>query len=128
MKKGILALTCALLLCVVTGCNNEKQLKCSKMVTESGKTLTAELVADLNKDNKIIKALLTYKFGDKETAETFCKLLQEAQKTVSCSGKSVTFENIENLEDQNADASSRIIGKTKDALKAEAEENGFSCK
>ena len=53
MKKYILVVICALVLFITVGCGKTNQLKCTKKSTEEGITMSAEVVADLDNDNKV---------------------------------------------------------------------------
>ena len=128
MKKYFLIVVFTLMLFTVTGCG-KKQVVCSKSETVEGKTMSVDVIIDLDENDKATGASMVYDFGDKETAETYCELLKqtgEADK-LKCSGSKVTVKDIDNMSDEEED-SEKITGKTKEEFVKEAEAEGFTCK
>lgn len=131
MKKYLLVLVCAVLL-FVTGCGNKNQVKCSQSITESGITMKAEVVADLDKDNKITDVSVVYDLGDKSTADSFCSLMKlsidsSKGQSIDCSGSKITLKGLDSLDNEEED-SEKVIGQTKDDFVKKATEEGFTCK
>ncbi len=129
MKKYFLVVFCALLLFVVTGCGGKK-VTCSQTTTEAGVEMKAEVIADLDDNDKITGATVVYDMGDKTTADQYCSLMKMAEDkekgvTVECSGSKITIKGMASL-DEGEDES--MIGKTKDEFVKEAEKEGFTCK
>ena len=129
MKKCLLVVTCALLLFLTTGCG-KKQLKCSATVTEDGVTMKGEVIADLDKDDKIEDATIIYTFDDKEQAETYCsfiKLLEDKDKgvLVDCKDNKITITGYANIEDE--EGSDGMVGASKEEFIKAVKEEGFTC-
>ena len=131
MKKYLLVVACALLL-VVTGCSKKNQLICSMTGTnEDGQKQTMDVILDLDKDNKAIKASMVYDFGDKTLVDSMCDIYKQTEgaDNVECSGTKITIKdmNKSSITDEEDDSES-MIGKTKDEIIALAKEDGFTCK
>lgn len=127
MKKYLLFLICALLL-VVTGCG-KKQLVCSRTGTVEGKTMSFDIVVDLDGNDKATNASLIIDYGDETLAQTMCESSKKTNGDVNieCSGTKVIMKNMDESADQ-AEDSDDMIGKTKEEIIKVAEEQGFTCK
>ena len=137
MKKYFLVVFCALLLFVVTGCGNKNQVVCKATMTESGITMNAEVIGDLDNDNKIKDVTVVYDLNNSETADQYCSLFKmfedsENGVSVSCSGSKVTIKGLSSM-DISDDDEDKVIGLTKEEfIKKATEENedgiNFTCK
>lgn len=130
MKKLLSVVLLALLLVVVTGCG-KNQVKCTASTSEGGVNVTAEVIADLDKDDKVTSATIVYDFGDKDTATTYCgflKLAEDSEKgiTVDCSGSKITIKGYEKLDAEEGEAG--YTGVTKAEFVKAMEEEDFKCK
>lgn len=134
MKKYFLVALSAVLLFGVTGCGKKpSQVTCSKTEEEDGQKVTVSVTADLDKDDKITDASITYDFGDKEAASTYCSLFKMGEEEgeeskISCDGSKITIKGLDSFEDEEAEDSEKMAGKTKDAFIKEAQEEGYTCK
>ena len=96
MKKYLLVVFCTLFLVLLAGCGKKNQVVCSGTLNEGGMTINAEVIANLDKDNKVTDASVVYDLGDSKTAETYCsffKLMEDSEKgiSISCSGSKITI-------------------------------------
>ena len=131
MKKYFLVVFCALLLFVVTGCGNKNQVKCTGSFSEGGMNMEAEMIADLDENDKVVDVTAVMDLGNSDTANSFCslyKLMEDKEKgvEVSCSGSKITikgYANVEAGEDED-----QVVGKTKDEFIKLMEEEDFTCK
>ena len=128
MKKYFLVVVCALLLFLVTGCGGKK-LTCTQSVEEAGVKMEAQVIADLDDNDKIAGATVIYDLGDKATADSYCSLMKLAEDkekgvTVECSGSKITINGMASMDDDE-DA---VIGQSKEEFVKKAEEEGFTCK
>ena len=120
MKKYLLVVLCALLVFVVTGCN-KNEVKCTGKIEENGKEYEAEVVAEFDKDDKLIDATITEDLGSKEAADQMCALYkafmsEESGVSFSCSGSKITIKGYANL-DSEEDDDEKMIGMTKEEFK-----------
>ena len=130
MKKYILSVFFIGLLIITVGCGKTNQVKCSKTETEEGEKMTAEVVANLDSNNKIKDVSMTYDFSSKSTAETFCQMFKSddsSKKDVTCSGTKITVKNLESFENDE-ETSKKFNEMTKDDFVKIAKEDGFTCK
>ena len=137
MKKYFLVVFCAFLLFVVTGCGNKNQVVCSASMNEAGMTMKADLIGELDKDEKISSVTIVYDLNDSKTAETYCNLFKMAEDkekgvTVDCSGSKITIKGLASMDMDDEDGE-KVIGLTKDEFikkATEQEEDGvkFTCK
>lgn len=135
MKKYLLVVFGALLL--VTGCGKKNQVVCTASMSEGGMNMEAEVVGELDKDNKISSVTVTYDLKDKSTADSYCSLFKMATNSekgvsVECSGTKVIMKGLEGL-DTDSDEEDKVIGLTKEEFikkATETEEEGvkFTCK
>lgn len=135
MKKILLVSVCALFLLVLTGCGSSKnQVTCTGSSEENGIKMTAELVADFDKNDKLSGATVVYDLNDSTVASQYCsffKLMEDADKgiTVECSGTKITIKGYaEMLVD---DETGEKVDLTKDEFikkMEESTEEKFSCK
>lgn len=126
-KKCALVIFTALLVVLVTGCGGNK-VKCSASVKEGGVSLNAEVVADLDKDNKVSNVAITYAFNDKSTADSYCsllKMLEDKDKgiTVKCDGKKIIINGAASMESED-----NAIGLKKDEFIKRMEKESYKCK
>ena len=129
MKKYVLVPCCALLLFSLTGCGSKK-LVCSRSGSESGVNAEVEVAFEFDSDGKAKSAemTMTYEFDDAETAEQACEMFKgddsdsDEKMSVKCTGKKITMTTSE------MDDSDEVIGKTRDEIIKEAEEDGYECK
>lgn len=135
MKKYFLFVLCGLFLFVVTGCGNANVVKCTGTMEESGQKISAEIVAEFDKDDKLVDATITEDVGSKETADQMCALYkafmtEESGVSISCSGSKVTIKGYAKMaEDEDEDE--KIIGMTKEEFKkymSESSEGQVTCK
>ena len=134
MKKYFLFVFCALLLVAITGCGNKNEVKCTGTMTEGGTEIKAELIAEFDKDDKLVDATIIEDVGSKETADQACsfyKMFIDADKgiDVSCSGSKITIKGYAKLADE--DEEDGMIGKTKEEFKKAIEEESegkITCK
>ena len=129
MKKYYLVVFCALLLFVVTGCG-KNQVKCTGSYSEGGMNISADIIADLDKDDKVTGATVVYDLKDSKTAEQYCsvfKLAEDKEKgiEVSCSGSKITIAGFANMDDEDEE---KMTGKTKEEFIKAMEEEKFTCK
>lgn len=130
MKKYSLIAICAILL-FAAGCGKKNQVKCSGKMTEGGMTLKAEIIADLDKNDKISDATVVYELDNKDAAKQYCsifKLMETSDSgvSVSCSEKKVTIKGLANF---NSDDGETIVGMSKkDFIKQMEQEEKISCK
>ena len=132
MKKYVLVPCCALLLFSLTGCGSKK-LVCSRSGSESGVNAKVEVAFEFDSDGKAKDAemTMTYEFDDKETAEQACELFKgddadtDEKTSVKCSGSKITVTTSGLSEVEGSD---EVIGKTRDEIIKEAEEDGYECK
>ena len=128
MKKllGLGAVFAGVLL--LTGCGGDgKTYTCSATYTEGEESMTQELVAHLDDDNKIESYDLVYVMSSEESAATIYEMYEgESEIKVTKSGKKVTIKDAQKLDG----ADSSIIGKTKEELKEfiQKTEPDISCK
>ena len=132
MKKYFLVVFCVALLFVVAGCSKKNQVTCSATHTEDGITIKGEVVADLDKDNKITGATASYELNDETTAQQYCSLLKLMENTekgvkVNCSGKKITIEGYANVDSEDEN-DKEIIGMTKEDFVKAMEEEEMTCK
>ena len=131
MKKYYLVLVCALLLLLVTGCGNKNQVKCTGEFSESGINMGAEIIADLDADDKIVDATVVYDLKDSTMASQYCSLFKLAEDSdkgisVSCSGSKITITGYANMSDD--DDSDGYLGVSKEDFIKAMEEEKFTCK
>jgi hypothetical protein len=133
MKKYSLIALAALLL-VVTGCGGSKnKVTCTATEEEGGIKMTAELVAEFDKDDKLSDATVTYDLGDSTVAKQYCSLFQlmedeEKGVKVSCSGSKVTISGYANAQ---SDDDEEVLGMSRDEFikkMEETEDVKFTCK
>ena len=129
MKKYFLVVFCVMLLFLVTGCGGKK-VTCKQSVNESGIKMDAEVIADLDDNDKVTGATVVYDLGDKDTANSYCSLMKLAEDkekgvTVECSGSKITIKGMASMDEGEDDS---MIGKTKDEFIKYAEQEGFTCK
>lgn len=127
MRKYALVICCAVLVFLVTGCGGNK-VKCTASVSEGGVSLNAEVIANLDKDNKVDDVTITYNFDDKSTAESYCsiiKMIDNPDKgiTVKCDGKKISVHGASSM-----DADDSAIGLTKSEFIERMEKEKFTCK
>lgn len=135
MKKYYLVVFCALLLFVVVGCSKKNQVVCTASTTEQGITMDAEVIGDLDADNKITAVTVVYDLHDKKYADQYCSMFKlfETEGSgvkVNCSGSKITIEGMASM-DIDAEEDEKIIGKTKEEFIAAAQESEdikFTCK
>lgn len=137
MKKYFLVGFCAVLLFAVTGCGNKNQVVCTASMSEAGMNIKAEVIGELDKDDKIASVTVSYDLGDKATADQYCQLFKLSENAdegikVNCSGSKVTIEGLASM-DMDSDEGEKVIGLTKDEFikkATETEEAGvkFTCK
>ena len=134
MKKYFLVVVCALLLFVVTGCNNNKnKVVCSGSFSEDGLEMEAEIAAELDSADKVTAINVTYDLKDKDTAKQYCvlfQLMQDSEKgiTVECSGSKIIIKGLTGLDDDEENEEDKIVGKTKADFVNAAEAEGLTCK
>jgi hypothetical protein len=132
MKKYLLVVLCAAFLFAVTGCGGKKQVVCTKTEEEDGQKITMQVSADLDKSDKITDVSITYDFGDKEMASTYCELFKstsDKSDAVTCDGSKITIKGADNFDEEDeTEDSEKIVGKAKADFVKEAEEEGFTCK
>ncbi len=120
MKKYVLVALCAVAVLSLTGCGKKNQVKCSMTESSMGMEMKANVVAELDKDNKVTKVSESLEFGDKETADAMCSLAKlSGEEGIKCSGKTITMDSADELDD--------VVGKTKDEFVEAAKANGFTC-
>ena len=129
MKKYFLVVFCALLLFLVTGCGGKK-VTCKQAVDEAGIKMDAEVIANLDDNDKVTGATVVYDLGDKTTADQYCSLMKLAEDkekgvTVECSGTKITINGMASMDEGEDDS---MIGKTKEEFVTYAEAEGFTCK
>ncbi len=131
MKKYFLVVFCALLLFVVTGCGNKNQVKCTGSFSEGGMSMDAEIIADLDDNDKVTDVTAIMDLKDKDTATQFCSLYkmfadEEKGIEISCSGSKITIKGYSKLEAETEEED--IVGKTKDEFIKAMQEEKFTCK
>lgn len=129
MKKYFFVVFFALMLVVLVGCGNKNQVTCSGEMNEGGMTIKAEVIADLDADNKVTDATVVYDLGDETTATTYCsffKLMEDSSKgiSISCSGSKITIKGYAQMEDGDE----KLVGTTKDDFVKAMEAEGLKCK
>jgi hypothetical protein len=130
VKKYFLVVFCALLMFTLTGCG-KNQVKCTGSYSEEGMKISAEMIADLDANDKVTDATAIFDLGDSNTANQYCSLFKLAETAdsgvkVTCSGTKVTIEGYAKMESD--DEEDELIGLSKeDFIKAMAEED-FTCK
>ena len=130
MKKFYLVPVCAVLILAV-GCGKKNQVKCTGKQTENGITIKAEVIADLDKNDKLTDAKVVYDLSDKKTAQQYCalfKLMENADKGISinCSGSKVTIKGFAEMEtDEDGES---IVGMSKKDFIKQMEEENMTCK
>ncbi len=127
MKKYFFVVFFALLV-VLVGCGNKNQVKCTGEMNEGGMTIKAEVVADLDGDNKVKDATIVYDLGDETTATTYCsffKLMEDKEKgiEISCSGSKITIKGYAQVDE----GEEKLAGSTKDDFVKAMEAEGFKC-
>ena len=137
MKKYLIIGICTLaliitLLVLVTRSNKTSQVVCTKTTTSDKRMVTEEIIATLDKDNKVIDLIGVYNFNDKEIAESYCNLFKQTidsskQKYLACSDTKVTINSVQNIE-TDGDKSIKVIGMTKDDFTKLKTGNGYECK
>ena len=138
MKKFYFVTLCAVLLFVVTGCGNKNQVVCSASMNEGGMNIKAEVVGQLDKDNKISSVTVSYDLGSKESADQYCqifKMMENSEKgiKVNCSGSKVIVDGLASMDVDAEDEEDKVIGLTKEEFikrATETDEAGvkFTCK
>ena len=128
MKKYFFVVFFALLV-VLVGCGNKNQVKCTGEMNEGGLNIKAEVVADLDGDNKVKDATVVYDLGDETTATTYCsffKLMEDSSKgiSISCSGSKITIKGYAQMDD----GEEKLAGTTKDDFVKAMEAEGLTCK
>ena len=128
MKKYFFVVFFALLV-VLVGCGNKNQVKCTGEMNEGGLNIKAEVVADLDGDNKVTDATVVYDLGDETTATTYCsffKLMEDSSKgiSISCSGSKITIKGYAQMDD----GEEKLAGTTKDDFVKAMEAEGLTCK
>ncbi len=128
MRKYFFVVFFALLV-VLVGCGNKNQVKCTGEMNEGGMKIKAEVVADLDGDNKVKDATIVYDLGDAKAAETYCsifKMMEDAEKgiSVSCSGSKITIKGAAQMDEGDE----KIVGSTKDDFVKAMEAEGLTCK
>lgn len=132
MKKTIVVLCLMALLLVTSGCG-KNQIVCSKTVTEDGQKMSVDVTLDLDNDEKVTNASLTYDFGDKESAEQYCSIfkiaLDESNKDkIVCSGSKVTIKDMDAFDEDETEDSEKMVGQTKKEVIETATKEGYTCK
>ena len=134
MKKYFLFAICTLLLVVVTGCGSKNQLKCTGKMSEGEEEIKAEIIAELDKDDKVTTVTMIEDVGSKEKADQTCAMYNAFASqmpeglSVTCSGSKVTIKGYEKMKDDDEE---EIVGQTKEEFKKaiEAESGGtITCK
>ena len=127
MKKYLIFLLCISLI-IITGCGKDNKLVCSKTTKQGDKTISLELVYDLDKDDIAKEASMVYDFGDEELAKNFCSAYKQKGKDskISCSGSRITVSGLGILDNESSESNS-MIGKTKDEIISMAFTDGFIC-
>ena len=128
MKKYLFVVFFALLV-VLVGCGNKNQVKCTGEMNEGGLNIKAEVIADLDGDNKVKDATVVYDLGDETTATTYCsffKLMEDSSKgiSISCSGSKITIKGYAQMDD----GEEKLAGTTKDDFVKAMEAEGLTCK
>ena len=125
MKKSFLIIFMVVILLVVTGCGNN-QVKCSGEYNESNVNIVADIIADLDKDDKVASAKMIFDLKDDESANLVCdtykKLMEEKDGvTVTCSGSKITIDGYTNLDKE-------LLGVSKEEFIKGMESQKFTCK
>ncbi len=133
MKKYFLVVLCALLLFVVTGCGSKNELRCTQSMNESGIKMDGEIIAEFDKDDKLVDATVVYDLGDKDTATSWCAMFKMTENkdkgiTVDCSGSKITMTGYAKAVEEESEDGEKILGKTKEEFKKYAEAEGMTCK
>ena len=133
MKKCFFVFFCAVGLLLLAGCGkNANEVKCSKTTTESDTKVTIEVIATLDKNDKISNVSMVYDLGDADTAKTYCDVFKKSEdsksKNVSCSGTKITFKDLDSFEEDEEEDSKKLVGESKDNFIKAAKEEGFTCK
>ena len=128
MKKYFFVVFFALLV-VLVGCENKNQVKCTGEMNEGGLNIKAEVVADLDDDNKVTDATVVYDHGDETTATKYCsffKLMEASSKgiSISSSGSTLTIKGYPQMDD----GEEKLAGTTKDDFVKAMEAEGLTCK
>lgn len=133
MKKCFLVVLCAVLVFFVAGCSKKNQVTCTGTMSEGGEEFKAEVIAEFDKDDKLVDATIVEDLGSKEKADQLCSLYKafvpaDQGIDVSCSGSKVTIKGYAKLDSDEEDS---MIGKTKEEfIKAieEESEGKITCK
>ena len=132
MKKYLLVLACAMLLCAV-GCGKKNQVVCTQSETENGITMKAEVTVDFDANDKLTDATAVYELSDKDTASQYCafmKLAEDAEKGVKieCSGNKITIKGFAKMDEDEDEE--KLIGMSKEDFinKMKEESPEVSCK
>lgn len=134
-------------LALLTGCGGSKnQVVCSATMEEDGQKATAEVVAELDSNDKIKDATISYKFDDQDAADQFYSMYQmlvsmseqsgeKLDIDIKKSGKTITISNyaaLEAMQSEDED-SEKLIGMSKDDFIKKVESDNsdgakWSCK
>ena len=129
MKKLYLGAVAGLgSLLVLTGCGGSKnQVKCTAKVDEEGQKATAEVIAELDSNDKIKDATISYEFEDQSAADQFYSMYQmlvgmsdqseeDLKIDIKKSGKKITISNYAAFEamESEDDDSEKMIGMSKE--------------
>ena len=132
MKKYLLVLACAMLLCAV-GCGKKNQVVCTQSGTEDGVTMTTKVIVDFDANDKLTDATAEIELDNKDTASTYCafmKLAEDAEKgvKVDCSGKKITIKGFARMDEDEEEE--KLIGMSKEDFinKMKEESPEASCK
>ena len=86
--------------------------------------ITAEIIGNFDKDDKLESVTMIEDLGSKETADQFCSLYkafltEDSGVTISCSGSKVTINGYEKMAE---DSDEKVVGMTKEEFKKAMEE------
>ena len=129
MRKNSLLLIISLLL-FITGCSRN-QIKCTGTITDEGLTMKAEMIAYLDKDNKVTDATVSYELKDQELMDTYCsmfKMMEEGYDglRVTCSKTKITLDGYLTL--LSEEESKELLGISKEGFIEAMEADKFICK